>query len=401
MLDFIKAVGLLLLFMIRRKMKETFCIIDDEPLVIKALYQELIDYANDKKLLLKTYTSPIECLEELKQISNEVSVIISDLRMPEMKGSEFLMAVRNQYPDIELMLLTAYNDISDIQRAVSATIRALILKPWDPDMLISEIEKAREIYRIKQENKIYLTKINKQLEIAADFQKKLLETEIPTIENADIELTYIPLPRMKIGGDYYDIIKIDEHRFFLLIGDVTGHGVKPSFVSAMLKVLTLSFTSNIKMGEYSPSGFVEAINFQLCKVLKNATDVLITFSCLLIDTENLILTLANAGHLPVFIVRQEMCTAYHIDGPALGFSPEIKYKEIEIPFISGDIISIYTDGILESEIEHTKIPDDVVKRFLIQARKTKSFNNSVLDQLKLVREIEDFHDDVTFISVHV
>lgn len=80
MLDYIKVASLLCMcIMVIRKMKETICIIDDEPLVIKALSQELIDYTDEKGLTLKTYTSPKEFLEEFAKISNEVSVIISDL----------------------------------------------------------------------------------------------------------------------------------------------------------------------------------------------------------------------------------------------------------------------------------------------------------------------------------
>ena len=387
--------------MAKRKKEEFIIIIDDESQVLKALQRELIDYMNEEGITLLSFTSVQACLEELEHRASSVSVIISDLRMPEMKGSDFLSKVHELYPEIELMLLTAYNDIPDIQKAVSATIRALILKPWDPDLLISEIEKARTIFQIRTENKEHLQQIKKQLEIAGEFQQKLLETEIPRFPDIDIELSYIPLPRMKIGGDYYDFIEIDDHRFFILIGDVTGHGVKPSFVTAMLKVLTLSFTRRSRLRNLTPSTFLAALNTQLCQALKNTTDVLITFSCLLIDTKKRLLTYANAGHLPVFVIHSHTCTTHHIDGPAMGFSPGLQYNQQEVQLYEGDIVSIYTDGLLESEVEQSKISDEVIKRFLLQAEDDKSFNDSFIKQLKLVRQIEEFHDDITLITVKI
>jgi sigma-B regulation protein RsbU (phosphoserine phosphatase) len=385
----------------RSSKQEYLCIVDDELQVCKALKREIVDFTSANNLEIKLYTNPLICLEELEEIGHDTALIISDLRMPQLKGSDFLSEVHSKYPDIELMLLTAYNDISDIQKAISATLRALILKPWSIEILISELENALEIRRIKEQNKVYVARLNKQLEIAGDFQQKLLETEIPDIENARIDLTYIPLPRMKIGGDYYDMIKIDQNRFLAMIGDVTGHGVKPSFVTAMIKVLSLSLSGSVSMDRFTPASFMSVINNKLCQVLKNTQDILITFTCFLVDTKNMLLTLSNAGHFPICIVNQNRCEVYKVEGPAMGFSAGINYLERQINLNKGDTIAVYTDGLLESENEHSKIDAGVIKRFLIQAKGSEDFNKAFIDQLKLVRSLESFYDDVTVLSVTI
>jgi sigma-B regulation protein RsbU (phosphoserine phosphatase) len=387
--------------MIRSNRLEYLCIVDDELQVGKALKREIQDFSTANNLEIQIYTNPLNCLEDLKAIGQQTAIIISDLRMPQLKGSDFLSRVHSLYPDIELILLTAYNDISDIQKAISATLRALILKPWNIEILISEIESALEIRRIKEQNKIYVERLNKQLEIAGDFQKKLLETEIPEIINASIDLTYIPLPRMKIGGDYYDMIKIDQHRFLAMIGDVTGHGVKPSFITAMIKVLSLSLSGSVSMDRFTPASFMSVINNKLCQVLKNTQDVLITFTCFLVDTKSMILTLSNAGHFPIYIVNGGKCEVYKVEGPAMGFSAGINYLERQIDLKKGDTIAVYTDGLLESEDEHSKIGAEVIKRFLIQSKGAENFNNHFIEQLKLVRGLESFFDDVTVLSVTI
>ncbi|MDC7239355.1 MAG: response regulator, partial [Spirochaetales bacterium] len=192
---------------------EYICLIDDEYQVIKSLVRELKEYAEENKITIRIYPSPNECMQDLALIGEETSVIISDLRMPGMKGSDFFLSVCEKFPDIELILLTAFNDIDDIKKAIKAKIRSLILKPWDEDDLLNEIDKARSIYLLKKEKIKIQEMLDKQLEVAGDFQKSLLNSQIPEIENAKIELSYLPFKMMKMGGDYYDIIKLDDSRF--------------------------------------------------------------------------------------------------------------------------------------------------------------------------------------------
>ena len=385
----------------KENIKEYICLIDDEYQVIKALTRELSDYAEKNSIGLKVYPSPLECLQELPHIGDKTSVIISDLRMPGMKGSDFFLSVNEEYPNIELILLTAYNDINDIQKAINAKIRSLILKPWDPEKLLLAISDARSVHKMKMNDDSFRKMIDYQLETAGDFQKKLLDTTIPDIQNAKVELSYIPYEKMKIGGDYYDIIKLDESRFLVNIGDVVGHGVKPAFVTAMLKVLTHSISKKNRNDLYTPGRLLKLINRHLCTLLKNSGEMLVTFSSLLIDTEKRTLTLANAGHMPLYIINNEHCTPHFLEGPALGYLPEIEYAEMEIPLHEDDIIVVYTDGLLESEKLHTKIREEVVQRFLVEAGKERDFNESVIRKSKLVRDIEHFHDDVSLISIHV
>ncbi len=385
----------------KENIKEYICLIDDEYQVIKALTRELSDYAEENSIGLKVYPSPLECLQELPQIADKTSVIISDLRMPGMKGSDFFLSLNKEYPDIELIMLTAYNDIDDIQKAITARIRSLILKPWDPDKLLLEIADARSFHQMKTDDDSFRKMIDYQLETAGDFQKKLLDTTIPEIQNAKVELSYIPYEKMKIGGDYYDIIKLDEARFLVNIGDVVGHGVKPAFVTAMLKVLTSSISKKNRSELYTPGRLLKLLNKQLCSLLKNSGEMLVTFSSLLIDTEKRTLTLANAGHMPLYIINKENCTSHVVDGPALGYLPDMAYAELEIPLHEDDIIVVYTDGLLESEILHTKIREEVVQRFLVEAGRDQDFNESVIKKSKMVRDIEHFHDDVSLISIHI
>jgi sigma-B regulation protein RsbU (phosphoserine phosphatase) len=362
---------------------------------------EIGDFCRKLDLELRTYESAARCRDDIATEPDRFAIVISDLRMPGTKGSDFLLELHRSYPDISLMMMTAYNDIPEIQKAISAALRALITKPWNPDILEAEIEDALEVRRIRRENREYLEKINQQLELAADFQKNLLETRIPQIDSARVSLSYLPHPSMKIGGDYYEILRLDDKRFLAMIGDVTGHGIRPSFVTAMIKVITLSLGAPRDSRAVSAGGVMSAINRRLCEVLQNSSDILITFTCLLVDTEAMILRVSNAGHLPVYLVNSRSVTEHKVEGPAMGFSPEVKYEEIEVDLSAGDTVAVYTDGLLETRHQHSKINAEAVKRFFALAKSGADFNDTFISQLKMVRGEDEFFDDVTLLSITV
>ncbi len=378
---------------------EILAFVDDEPQVLKALKREMGEFCQQLGLEIQTYESAARCKDAVDADPGRFAIIISDLRMPGTKGSDFLVEIHNAYPDIALMLLTAYNDIPEIQKAISATLRALITKPWNPDILESEIEDAMEYRRIRWENREYLKKINHQLDQASEFQKNLLETRIPKLDNVRVDLSYLPHPSMKIGGDYYDIIKLDDRRFLAMIGDVTGHGIRPSFITAMIKVITLSLGAAKNSEAISSGGMLTALNKRLCAILENSSDILITFSCLLIDTGAMTMQISNAGHLPVYLVNSGGETEHQVDGPAMGFSPEFRYPEKDVALSPGDTIAVYTDGLLETQQKHSKINAEAVKRFFRLAKMDEDFNGTFISQLKMVRGSDEFFDDVTLLSI--
>jgi response regulator RpfG family c-di-GMP phosphodiesterase len=113
-----------------------------------------------------TVTSGKEGLEVLK--SNKVHVIITDQRMPEMTGVDFLIEVLKEYTDPIRILLTGYSDISAVIDAVNkGHIYYYLNKPWDEQQLRIIIKNAYEIFSLREKNRDLLEKLidaNNQLE---------------------------------------------------------------------------------------------------------------------------------------------------------------------------------------------------------------------------------------------
>lgn len=117
-------------------------VVDDEPEVLRSVHDLFrMDYR------VQTYTRPAEALERLRV--GDVPVVMSDQRMPEMSGVEFLHRTRQLSPDTTRLLFTGYSDIKAVIDAINqGNIFRYITKPWDPDELAGILRQAMEYHEL-------------------------------------------------------------------------------------------------------------------------------------------------------------------------------------------------------------------------------------------------------------
>lgn len=141
-------------------------LVDDEPDNLALLYRTL----RGKYDITKT-TSPIEALDILNK--NKIDLIISDHKMPEMDGVEFLKRVYDKYPDTMRLLVTAYTDSAILIDAINyAKIYRYIKKPYEPSELLLTVSNTLEYYQLKLDN---ANLINDLKELFAGTIKAIIE----------------------------------------------------------------------------------------------------------------------------------------------------------------------------------------------------------------------------------
>lgn len=123
---------------------QTLLLLDDEPSILASLSRLL----RREGYRILASTNATEAFELLAK--NSVQVVISDQRMPDMTGTEFLARVRQLYPDTVRIVLTGYTDLDSVTGAINrGAIYKFLTKPWDDDQLRDQI---REAFRMVKNN---------------------------------------------------------------------------------------------------------------------------------------------------------------------------------------------------------------------------------------------------------
>ncbi len=151
--------------------QHTVLLVDDEQHIITALKRVL----QDLPLKILSASNGNEGLGVLRD--NEVHVVISDERMPQMAGSDFLALVKEQYPSTIRMMLTGHASIEAAMRAVNeGAIYRFFMKPWADLEVVLAVKSACDLYDVEEENGLLLRMVRLH---QAYLQK--LEKEYPAI----------------------------------------------------------------------------------------------------------------------------------------------------------------------------------------------------------------------------
>lgn len=234
-------------------------------------------------------------------------------------------------------------------------------------------------------------RMEKELQVASEIQQLVLPKILPDIPELDIAASNIPCKQ--IGGDYYDVRKIDANRYLIIIADVSGKGVPAALVVSTMQAslkANLNYTTNL----------VELTNYLNRLIVEQTTsDRYITFFISLFDTKENKLQYVNAGHNPPFIFRGNQIVRLEGGGIPLGFMP-FEYEEQSVNLDPGDMIMLYTDGLAETM---NPLEEEFGEERLIQFCQNRNGDNpsTILDNL--TRKLGDFRegqvllDDLTMI----
>jgi len=192
-------------------------------------------------------------------------------------------------------------------------------------------------------------KMHKELEIARNIQATLLPSRLPHLRNFELDAYYHPAS--EVGGDYFDLIRVDQKRIMIVVGDVAGKGVPGLVIMAMVRILVRSLAQRAS----DPASLLRHLNVLLLKDIKK--NLFVTLFIGLLDTENNVLEFASAAHMPlvVFHCREKMVRMIGTDAKPLGiFSDEVFVKGLEnkkIKLMPGDLFLQFTDGLSEMRNE--------------------------------------------------
>lgn len=183
-------------------------------------------------------------------------------------------------------------------------------------------------------------RIRKELEIAADIQKKLLDRD--SFSDGRIEIRAKTRSAREMGGDFYNFQKRSGNKIDISLADVSGKGIPAALVMIMLR----SYMRVLLRGNLSPSVLLRRLNDLLLTDI--ADEMFVTMFHVRYDPAESTLTYSNAGHFNPILLRGDEIDELCGRGLILGMFDTVSYEETCISVEPGDVFVMYTDGITEA-----------------------------------------------------
>jgi len=180
--------------------------------------------------------------------------------------------------------------------------------------------------------------------IALSLQHDLLPRAVPEVAGLDLSVRYVPGEAgSHAGGDWYDIFELDANRVGLVVGDVTGHGVRAAAAMGRLRVAVLAHA----LAGLGPADVVKRVDRLLDQL---GTGEIATMVYVVADPGRGRLVVANAGHPPPVVVEPDGASR-RVEmghGRLLGLHPALPRRDQDVMQIrSGGHFLLYTDGLIE------------------------------------------------------
>lgn len=257
--------------------------------------------------------------------------------------------------------------------------------------------------------------MDQDLQQAEVIQRSLLPRHPPKVPGYTLSALYVP--GNNVGGDLYDVFRIDDQHFGLVVADATGHGVSAAMLSVLFKnrldlveadesvfqsdssVHSLSDQTSTPRSAYSAIPVFERVNDELVSDVVGS-NMFVTAVCCILDTQKSQLTIANAGHPPVLYIRASgEIELIKSPGPALGLYPDAVFAERTLTLDDGDNVLLYTDGLFSLD-EDESIRMEAIASKLQELKGHDNILNELVGELQNGATPEE-QDDITMLMIDV
>jgi serine phosphatase RsbU (regulator of sigma subunit) len=247
---------------------------------------------------------------------------------------------------------------------------------------------AAQLDRLAEENR---ERYIEQRSIAHTLQQALLPAQLPKLRGLSVSARYVPAQSGgDVGGDWYDVVAVDEQHVLLVIGDVSGHGVEAATTMALVRHATLAYVAE----DHRPARVLEKLSDF---VSGKDGDYFATVLCALIDVDGHQITVASAGHLaPLLMAGDE---GDYIDvraEPPIGFPHKAPFRETTFAVPPRATLVAFTDGLVERRGE---VLDEGLERLRTMATAEQLVDDDLLAKLARDLTSDDHRDDTALVSI--
>jgi serine phosphatase RsbU (regulator of sigma subunit) len=266
--------------------------------------------------------------------------------------------------------------------------------------------------QLEEELALKTAEIQRDLHLAREFQEALMPRSYPKIPppNASdpfhLAFHHVYKPASTVGGDFFDVLKLSDHRAGILIADVMGHGARSALVTAILRTLLQDLAKQTD----DPAKLLAMINQRFYSIIEHGGHfIFVSAFYMIIDTEKGVATYASAGHPPPLLVERTRRTVRPLihrleNNPALGLLPDSHYTSFASFVAKDDTFLLYTDGIVEAlnaegdEFGRERLSQVLVRNIDVDVER---LTQAVIDAVNEFTGSATLTDDICLVAVEV
>ncbi|RTQ49256.1 serine/threonine protein phosphatase [Hymenobacter gummosus] len=242
------------------------------------------------------------------------------------------------------------------------------------------------------EESLQTERVKEELKIASIVQESLIPKTLPA--DSWFEIRWHSLPAREVGGDFYDFLQLSASRIAIIIGDVSGKGTTAAFHVAQMKGIfhSLMLLDQPAKGQpLQPSKFMAMANQALSHCLERSS--FITASFYIVDYKERGFAFARAGHCHTLYYNAitEETFYFQTEGLGLGIIRDASYekriKNMYYDYNPGDVMVMYTDGIVEARnAQDEEYGEDRLRKLLERSHYLEA------EEIKqsIIRDLEQF-----------
>ena len=182
--------------------------------------------------------------------------------------------------------------------------------------------------------------------VARTLQAGLLPRALPGIEGFELAVRYWPIgDGSEVGGDFYDVVPLDDGSWLVAVGDICGKGTAAAVLTGVMR----STIRALALHEIDPGRLLAGVNEALLR--ESSAEALASMACARIarEADGVHIRIAVGGHPPPLVLRRGgMVDVVTARGPLLGVEPRPTLELAEERLVSGDLLLLYTDGVIDA-----------------------------------------------------
>lgn len=333
-------------------------VIDDDILV----RQSIVAYLEDSGYRVHGEPNGYLGMDWFRQ--NKPDLVLTDLRMPDLDGLTLLGMIKQEDPDVPVIVISGMGMVADVAEALRLGAADYLIKPLvDMEVLTHSINKALAVLDLQRENQRYrreLEKANRELreyvrvlerdqQAGRQVQMNLLP---PTpVRFGDITVAHKIVPSLYLSGDFIDYGLINNRYLSFYLTDISGHGASSAFVTVWLKQLVRRIIRERRIFHQQDAFQIDAAEWMSMinqELLRSKFGCHLTCFVGILDIQTRQMRYVLGGHLPLpVLVTAEGARFLEGKGKPVGIFKDATWEVYQATLPEQFSLVVFSDGILE------------------------------------------------------